>query len=80
MTPRFSAWSPVVAIVGAFVAESLPLWVTAVVWALGVLCALPFKRFRVVVPMALLTWSAGWLVALMLTFGEAGIVGLFLVK
>jgi hypothetical protein len=30
--------------------------------------------------MALLTWSAGWLAALLLSFGEAGVVGLFVVK
>jgi hypothetical protein len=45
-----------------------------------VLCALPFERFRAVVPLALLTWSAGWLAALLLSFAEAGIVGLFVVK
>jgi hypothetical protein len=57
-----------------------PGWLITLVWALGVLCALPFKRFRAVVPMALLTWSAGWLAALLLSFAEAGIVGLFVVK
>jgi hypothetical protein len=54
--------------------------VIALVWALGVACALPFKRFRAVVPMALLTWSAGWLAALILSLTEAGFVGLFVVK
>ena len=78
--PAFSVWSPIVAVVGAEVAYSAPGWLVAVVWALGVLCALPFKRFRAVVPMALLTWSAGWLAALLLSFAEAGIVGLFVVK
>jgi hypothetical protein len=78
--PSFSVWSPIVAVVGAQVAYSSPGWLIAVVWALGVLCALPFKRFRAVVPMALLTWSAGWLAALLLSFAEAGIVGLFVVK
>jgi hypothetical protein len=79
-TPSFSVWSPIVAVVGAQVANSSPGWLIVVVWALGVLCALPFKRFRAVVPMALLTWSAGWLAALLLSFAEAGIVGLFVVK
>lgn len=78
--PLFSGWSPAVAIVGAVVAYSAPGWAVAVVWTLGVLCALPFKRFRAVVPLALLTWSAGWLAALLLSFAEAGIVGLFVVK
>ncbi|HYX99031.1 MAG TPA: hypothetical protein VE908_05690 [Mycobacterium sp.] len=78
--PFFSIWSPVVAVVGAVVAYSAPGWLVAVVWALVVLCALPFKRFRAVVPVALLTWSAGWLAALLLSFAEAGIVGLFVVK
>jgi hypothetical protein len=78
--PLFSVWSPIVAVVGAQVAYSSPGWLIAVVWALGVLCALPFKRFRAVVPIALLTWSAGWLAALLLSFAEAGIVGLFVVK
>jgi hypothetical protein len=78
--PWFSVWSPVVAVIGAQVADSSPGWVTALVWTLGVLCALPFKRFRAVVPMALLTWSAGWLAALLLTLTEAEIVALFLVK
>lgn len=78
--PLFSVWSPIVAVVGAEVAYSAPSWLIAVVWAVGVLCALPFKRFRAVVPMALLTWSAGWLAGLLLSFAEAGIVGLFVVK
>jgi hypothetical protein len=78
--PLFSVWSPIVAVVGAEVAYSAPGWLIAVVWAVGVACALPFKRFRAVVPMALLTWSAGWLAALLLSFAEAGIVGLFVVK
>ena len=78
--PLFSIWSPVVAVLGAVVAYSAPGWVIAVVWILGVLCALPFKRFRAIVPLALLTWSAGWLAALLLSFAEAGIVGLFVVK
>lgn len=78
--PVFSVWSPVVAVVGAVVAYSAPGWLIGLVWTLGVLCALPFKRFRAVVPMALLTWSAGWLAALLLSFAEAGIVGLFVVK
>jgi hypothetical protein len=79
-TPWFSVWSPLTAIVGAAVAYSAPGWVTALVWTVGVLCALPFRRFRAVVPMALLTWSAGWLAAFVLSLGEAGIVGLFVVK
>jgi hypothetical protein len=54
--------------------------VIALVWALAVLFAMPFKRFRAVVPMALLTWSAGWLAAIILSFAEAAIVGLFVVK
>jgi hypothetical protein len=78
--PLFSVWSPVVAILGAVVAYSAPGWLVAAVWTLGVLCALPFERFRAVVPLALLTWSAGWLAALLLSFAEAGIVGLFVVK
>jgi hypothetical protein len=80
LAPRFSGWSPVVALIGASVADSVPGWVTALVWTLGVLFAMPFKRFRAVVPMALLTWSAGWLAALILSFAEAAIVGLFVVK
>jgi hypothetical protein len=78
--PGFSIWSPIVAVAAALVAYSSPGWVTAVVWAVGVLCALPFRRFRAVVPLALLAWSAGWLAALLLRFAEAGIVGVFVVK
>jgi hypothetical protein len=78
--PLFSVWSPIVAIAGAQVAYSSPGWVIALVWGIGMLCALPFRRFRRIVPMALLTWSAGWLAALLLSFVEAGIVGLFIVK
>jgi hypothetical protein len=78
MTPApFSVWSPATAVVGAAVAYSAPGWVTALVWSVAVLCALPFRRFRAVVPMALLAWSAGWLAAFALSLGEAGIVGLF---
>jgi hypothetical protein len=71
--PQFSAWSPVVAVVGALIAESSPGWVTALTWVLGVLCALPFKKFRAVVPLALLTWTAGWLVSFVLGLTEGGI-------
>jgi hypothetical protein len=75
--PWFSVWSPLVAVIGGEVADSSPGWVIALVWALAVVFALPFERFRAVVPMALLTWSAGWLAALLLSLTEAGIVGLF---
>jgi hypothetical protein len=77
-SPSFSAWSPLVAIPGALVAEYLPGWITAVVWAIAVLCALPFRRFRLVVPLALLTWAAGWLASFVLRLTEGGIVGLFI--
>jgi hypothetical protein len=75
--PGFSAWSPLVAVVGALVAEFAPSWVTALVWAIAVLCAIPFRRFRLVVPLALLTWAAGWLVSTILRFTIAGFIGLF---
>jgi hypothetical protein len=78
--PWFSVWSPLIAILGAAVTYSAPGWVTALVWTVAVLCALPFARLRGVVPMALLTWSVGWLAAFVLSLGEAGIVGLFVVK
>jgi len=78
--PPFSAWSPLVAVIGALVAESSPGWVTAVVWGLAVVCSLPFRRFRMVVPCALVTWSAGWLVSFAVRLSEAGLVGLFMVK
>jgi hypothetical protein len=78
--PRFSAWSPLVAVAGAAVAGSSPGWVIALVWGLAVLCALPFTRFRLVVPLALLTWSAGWLAAVVVRLVESGFVGLFVVK
>jgi hypothetical protein len=78
--PWFSAWSPAIAAIGALVAGFAPGWVTALVWALGVLCALPFPRLRPVVPMALVTWTAGWLAAFLVTVAESGIVGLFVVK
>jgi hypothetical protein len=78
--PRFSPWSPPVAVIGAFIAESAPGWLTALVWALLVLCALPFKKFRAVVPFALFTWCAGWLAAFVLTLAEGELVGFFLVK
>lgn len=74
--PGFSAWSPVVAVLGALVAEFSPGWVTALIWGSAVVCALPFKKFRLVVPLALLTWTVGWLVAFMLRLTESGIVGL----
>jgi hypothetical protein len=78
--PGFSAWSPLVAVLGALIAESSPGWVTTLVWAIAVLCALPFRRFRLVVPLALLTWAAGWLVSFVLRLTEAGLIGLFVVK
>jgi hypothetical protein len=76
--PSFSAWSPPVAVVGALVAESSPGWVTALVWGLAVVCALPVARFRLVVPLALLTWVAGWLASFVLRLIESAVVGLFL--
>ena len=75
--PRFSVWSPVVAVLGALVANYSPGWLAASVWALAVLCALPFAKFRLVVPLALLAWAAGWLVSFMLRLTEGVIVGLF---
>jgi hypothetical protein len=77
--PRFSAWSPAVA--GAFDLSFtfLPGWVVALIWAVGVLCAFPFRRFRVVVPLALLTWGAGWLASTIFRFTAAGFIGLFVV-
>lgn len=54
----------------------LPGWVVALVCAVGVLCALPFRPFRMVVPLALLTWGAGWLVSTILRFASAEIVAL----
>ncbi|WP_292976475.1 hypothetical protein [Mycobacterium sp.] len=78
--PSYSAWSPAVAIAGALVAQSVPGWVTLIAWGLAVVCALPFVRFRLVVPLALLTWAAGWLTSFAVRIGESGVVGLFLVK
>ena len=75
--PGFSAWSPIVAVVGALVAEFAPGWVTALVWAAAVVCAIPFRRLRLVVPLALVTWTAGWMVSLILRFTESEIVGFF---
>ncbi|WIM87397.1 hypothetical protein PT015_21555 [Candidatus Mycobacterium wuenschmannii] len=80
MTPTFSAWSPVVAVVGALVASLAPGWVTLIVWGLAVVCALPFARFRLVVPLALLTWAGGWLASFAVRLTESGLVGQFLVK
>jgi hypothetical protein len=77
-TPSFSVWSPPVAVVGALVAQSSPGWVTALVWGLAVLSALPFTRFRLVVPLALTVWVAGWLASFVLRLVESGVVGLFL--
>jgi hypothetical protein len=77
-SPAFSAWSPMVALLGALVAGWSPGWVTAAVWGVAVLCALPFRRFRLVVPLALLAWTAGWLASFALRLLESGVVGAFL--
>lgn len=79
-TPFFWAWSPLVAVIGAFIAGSSPGWVTAAAWGLAVVCALPFRMFRMVVPCALVSWAAGWLVSFVIRLSEAGFIGLFLVK
>jgi hypothetical protein len=78
--PRFSAWSPLIAGVADLIASSCPGWVTALAWAAGVLVALPFRQFRVVVPMAILAFAAGWFAAMVLSFSVAQAVGLFVVK
>lgn len=76
--PWFSAWSPLIAVAGALSTEISPGWLVVLVWVVGVLCALPFKKFRLVVPLALVTWLAGWLVSLVFLFTEMRIVGLFI--
>jgi hypothetical protein len=78
--PPFSAWSPLVAVIGALIAGSSPGWVTAAAWGLAVVCSLPFRKFRMVVPCALVTWAAGWLVSFVVRLTEAGLIGLFVVK
>ncbi|UMB68830.1 hypothetical protein [Mycobacterium paraterrae] len=78
--PRFSAWSPLVAVMGALIAGSSPGWVTAAAWGLAVVCSLPFRRFRMVVPCALVAWAAGWLASFAVRLTEAGLIGLFVVK
>ncbi len=59
--PPFSAWSPVVAGLAAFSTSVLQAWMVAAAWVLVVVCALPFKRFRLVVPLAIGTWAVGTL-------------------
>jgi hypothetical protein len=78
--PRFSIWSPLVAGAAELSTTFLPGWVTALVFAVGVLCAFPFRQLRVVVPLALLTWGAGWFLSTIFRFTAAGIVGLLVVK
>jgi hypothetical protein len=79
-TPRFSVWSPLIAGAVDLSTTYFPGWIAASLCAVGVLCALPFRRLRVVAPLAMLVWGAGWLAALILRLTGAGIVGLFLVK
>lgn len=78
-TPRFTAWSPVIAGAAELGASFLPAWVTALVCAIGALCALPFRGFRAVVPWALVTVAVGWLVSVLVTLAEAMMVGFFVV-
>jgi hypothetical protein len=66
--------------IGTVVVDYSPWRVTALIWTLGVLCGLPFKRFRAVVPLALLTWGAGSIAAIILSVMVAGIVGWSLLK
>jgi hypothetical protein len=77
--PRFTAWSPVIAGAAELSASFLPGWVTALICAIGVLCALPFRRFRAVVPWALVTVAVGWLISVLVTLAEATMVGFFVV-
>jgi hypothetical protein len=79
MTPRFTAWSPVIAGAAKLSASFLPGWVTALICATGALCALPFRRFRAVVPWALVTVAVGWLISVLVTLAEATMVGFFMV-
>jgi hypothetical protein len=78
--PPFSAWSPVFAGALDLSFTFLPGWVVALICAVGVLCALPFRSFRAVVPLALLAWGAGWLLSTIFRFSAAEVIGLFLVK
>lgn len=78
--PRFTAWSPIVAGAADLTASFLPGWITALVWVLGVVCALPFWKFRAVVPWALLTWSVAWLLSVILILTESAIVGSLLIS
>jgi type III secretory pathway component EscS len=78
--PRFSAWSPLIAGLADLIASSFPGWIVALMWAAGVVSALPFRQFRMVVPLAILALAAGWLVATLLSFSVAQAVGAFVVK
>lgn len=79
-TPRFSVWSPLIAGAVDLSTTYLPGWVAAVLCIVGVLCSLPFRRLRAVVPLAILLWGAGWVAALVLRLTGAGVIGLFIVK
>lgn len=82
-TPKFSVWSPVVACVADISTSFSPGWVVALTWAVGVLCALAFKRLRLVVPLALVTWGAGWLlyyILFILLIAESRLVGPFFIS
>ncbi len=76
--PRFSAWSPVVAGLADFSTSVLTGWAVAATWALAVLCAIPFKRFRLVVPLALGTWGVGMLFYYAIMFTVMTLLGLSL--
>jgi hypothetical protein len=78
--PRFSIWSPLVAGAAELSTTFLPGWIAALVCAAAVLCAIPFRQLRVVVPLALLTWGAGWLLSTIFRFTAAGLIGLLVVK
>jgi hypothetical protein len=60
--PRFSGWSPAIVGAASLAALLLPAWVCAVIWVVGLLGALPFGRFRLVVPCALAAFALGWLI------------------
>jgi hypothetical protein len=61
--PRFTGWSPVIVGAASLAALLLPTWLCVVLWVVGLLCALPFGRFRLVVPCALATFAAGYFVS-----------------
>ena len=66
-----------VAGVAEFSTSFLPAWAVASVLASVVLCALPFSRFRLVVPLALVTWGVGWVLYFYLLATATGLLHYF---